>query len=918
MSLSTRQRTTVLPMLALLLALGGITAVIASYANDARADVAHGQLVPELARRELPVALDGSVVAHAQVGNRIFVGGDFTQVLLQDGTILDQAYIYAYDINTGQFDLGFQPTLNDPVEALEADDAGDGLYVGGRFFRWEVDGRAAFPIRLAKLDADGTLDRNFTARASAVVLTIEQVGNDLYVGGDFLTMNNEPISGLARLDATTGAIDTGFNLGLDDSAANGQLVRRVVAHPDGDELFALHYVRETLGETRRAVFKLDISGDTPVLSGWEIPWLDLIGRSNCWNGLRDLAISPDGSFIVIGGQGADNPPTCDSVMRFETAGDEVVPFTWSARMYSSVFSLAVSDVAVYVGGHFCAAPRLGAVYEGGLTSNFTSTANRCDVNDPLESRNPSELDPVNAVFRNQMAALDPDTAQALEWDPGSNNDLGVFDLTLIDRGLLAGQDNDRFSNFQVGRSGFFDFGGEPDTAPPELTVIEPAAGAIVENPVVITGLATDNRDISRIQIRLRNTSTQQWVQADGSLGSEIVDLPAELTQTAIGEFTWELAAPTLPPGNYEVRGFATDTVGQTSPVEHGFVVPGTPVCSVELDADGQPVLSYANFLQDGVSSVFLQRNGAFLATVNAPDGAFTDTSAAPGDHTYVARWRPGGVVNDVACSPSTITVEPPPPLVLTCTATVTNEREVSLTWSEIPGASSYILRETGSFIRNVGNTTSFVVTNPELDAPQTFDIRSFIRGVPNDIVCNTVTVEAPLAPPPPVLTCTATVLADGSVSLDWSEIPGASSYILRETGSFIRNVGNTTSFVVTDPDLGAQTYDLRAWIGGSPNDIVCNTVNVEAPAPPPPPPTPAAPCTAALNADGTVTLSWLPVDGLANGDYIVRVNNRFLANARDNLSFVHTNPSSGTQQYVIRSRPAGTVNDVACNPVSVP
>ena len=79
-----------------------------------------------------------------------------------------------------------------------------------------------------------------------------------------------------------------------------------------------------------------------------------------------MAISPDDSFIVIAGQGADNPPNCDSVLRYNTGGSGVIAFTWAARMYSSVFSLAVSDVAVYVGGHFCAAPRIGAP-AGGIT-----------------------------------------------------------------------------------------------------------------------------------------------------------------------------------------------------------------------------------------------------------------------------------------------------------------------------------------------------------------------------------------------------------------------------------------------------------------------------------------------------------------------------------------------------------------------
>ena len=209
-------------------------------------------------------------------------------------------------------------------------------------------------------------------------------------------------------------MDTDLNLGLADPVSAGQFVRRVVASPDGDDLFVLHYAQEVAGEVREAVFKLDIGSPEPELTSWTIPWTTQATVRHCWSQLRDIAISPDGSFIVIGGQGADAPPNCDSIVRYETDGDGVVPFTWSARMYSSIFSLAVTDAAVYAGGHFCAAPRLGAVYEGGLTSDFELTANRCVVGDPEDIGNPSQRDPVNAVFRNQLAALNPETAQALE------------------------------------------------------------------------------------------------------------------------------------------------------------------------------------------------------------------------------------------------------------------------------------------------------------------------------------------------------------------------------------------------------------------------------------------------------------------------------------------------------------------------
>ena len=93
----------------------------------------HGQLVGEFPRRDVPVVLDGDVRAHAQIGDRIFVGGQFQQVQRPDGTIIDQPNIFAYDINTGLLDENFRPAVNNGVFALEVNPGGDALYAGGRF-----------------------------------------------------------------------------------------------------------------------------------------------------------------------------------------------------------------------------------------------------------------------------------------------------------------------------------------------------------------------------------------------------------------------------------------------------------------------------------------------------------------------------------------------------------------------------------------------------------------------------------------------------------------------------------------------------------------------------------------------------------------------------------------------------------------
>ena len=454
----------------------------------------HGQLVVEVPRRDVPVVLDGAVHAHAQIGNRIFVGGEFQQVQRPDGNTIDQPNIFAYDINTGLLDESFLPAVDGGVFALEVNPRGDALYVGGRFIKWDD----SFVGRIVKLNAFGDLDISFQATASALVRDLAVTNEDVYLAGNFIFVGSEFRSGFAAVDANTGAVDPGFIMNVEDSAAEAQLGRGIVVTNDGNNVFGLHFgsrINDTLHGNqaiREVLVKIDTSGDEAVIANdWRVDWSGQTPIRDCRANMRDIAIAPDDSFVVIGGQGADHPPNCDSVLRYSTAGTgtadtDVIGFDWSARFYSSIFSVAVSESAVYVGGHFCAAPLNGADPESRQTHKITNQARaqRCNVNDPFDLENPSVIFPNDAVFRNQLAALDPLDGSALPWDPGSNALLGTFDLTVTDRGLLAGMDNNRYSQILTGRSGFFDFGGF--TNPPPAPVVASCEVELINNVPVLS------------------------------------------------------------------------------------------------------------------------------------------------------------------------------------------------------------------------------------------------------------------------------------------------------------------------------------------------------------------------------------------------------------------------------------------------
>ena len=797
----------------------GFLVLVSGNADSASAAV-QGEVVPEDARRDLPVVLDGRVLAHAQVGDRIFVGGDFQQVELIDGTVIDQPYLFAYDIDTGIVDPNFRPAINNLIRTLESAEDGSGLYVGGRFTRWDN----SFPLRIAKLDAEGVLDTSFTTSASARVQSISQAGDWIYLGGDFTDVSGVPASGLVRVNRLTGAVDTSWVPSFQGSINGSQLVRRVEVQPGGNQLFVLHYATLVEGQTREAVAKFNIATATPSLSGWNIPWSAQAGNRNCWSALRDLAISPDGSFLVIGGQGADNPPNCDSVLRYPTAGEATVNFDWSARMYSSVFSLAVSDVSVYVGGHFCAAPRNGAP-PGGVTSTFPGTANGCDINNPNAPINPSSIDPEGAVFRGQLAALNPSNGQALAWDPGSNNFVGVFDLTLIERGLLAGHDRDRFSTFLVGRSGFFDLdANSPDTSAPDVFITSPGPDAVLStSPSELAGSAVDDREVTEVVVRLRNLTTGQNLQPNGTFGAPDANLPVNTTDTGLGQVAWTVPVNNLPPATYEIRSFAVDAFGNSATtVTSQFTIAGTASCTVALNADDQPVLTLDQFLDEGVNDLVIRRDGSFLESIDGDNDTYVDTSAQPGDRSYIVRWRPNGVVTDVTCSPNPITVPNGGGGAATCSAAVNGAGNVVLNW-DIEGVTTFVIRDNDGWVATVDDVNSYTDTAPVV-GDRTYVIRYRPAGTVTDLTCLPDPITVPNGGGG-AATCSAAVNGAGNVILNW-DIEGINTFQVRDNDGWVATVQGASTFTDTNPGNGDRTYIIRYHPGGTAMDVTCSpTVN---------------------------------------------------------------------------------------------
>ncbi len=373
-----------------------------------------------------PHVMDGQVRAITTVGDTVVVGGDFTGVTESDGgPVRELWYLFAFSLSTGRI-LNFEPWLDGSVMSLEPG-PGNTVYVGGRFHRvGDRDQRGITQLDLAT----GQPVAEFTAAVDwGDVRGIEYTNGSLYIGGTFSAINGVKRSGLAKLDPRTGAVDA-FDARLSAPEIGRVKVEDIAVSPQGDRLIAIGAMTEAGGDFRVQAAMFDLTGREPVLAPW---WTDAFNRP-CRAGfdtyMRAVDFAPDGSYFVIVTTGRQNSvqKLCDTASRFETYADDEVKPTWVNHTGGdSLYAVEISDSAVYVGGH-----------QRWMDNPYGH-----------ESAGPG------AVDRPGLAALDPVSGKALDWNPTRSRGVGVRAFALTSKGLLAGSDTDELAREYHGRIGLF-------------------------------------------------------------------------------------------------------------------------------------------------------------------------------------------------------------------------------------------------------------------------------------------------------------------------------------------------------------------------------------------------------------------------------------------------------------------------------
>jgi hypothetical protein len=544
------------------------TALTMALAVDeaAATGVDHGDVVKAVPRTNTPEFLDDEVRGHLQVGNRIIVGGGFTQVRDDTFGVVNQAYLAAYDIATGRLDMAFRPELSGPVYSIA--DAGDGTIIAvGKFNA--VNGKSR--KRVVKLNVvDGSVITAFKANATATVNDVVVAGNRVYFGGGFAEVNGTAREKLAAVDLQTGAVASNFNFPVTEETGywidgnpndRAGAVRALDVTPDGKKLLVVHNSHKVGGQVRQSVAMIDIDG-APSLLPWKTdnfdydcqPWFESFIRPL----MRDAQFSPDGSYFVVVSSLGNFAPGCDVAVRFPTAGGSDVDPTWISRLFDTPEAVAITDEAIYVGGHMRWLQSPGTVWTDWGNGN-TNTK------------------PPNTLDRQQIGALSIANGTALPWDPGASGQRGVLALEAAPIGLLAGSDGENFGGRATYRHALFELPSTTppsDTTAPNGTLTLPAAnGQVYNGRVTVTGNATDNRGVAEVYVVVKNTGTNKYLQPDLTWATDWAQLPSfvheyQSTATAFG---W---SGDLPNGNYTVTVRAEDIRGNVdgSPATRSFVV----------------------------------------------------------------------------------------------------------------------------------------------------------------------------------------------------------------------------------------------------------------------------------------------------------------------------------------------------------
>jgi uncharacterized delta-60 repeat protein len=191
--------------------------------------------------------------------------------------------------------------------------------------------------RIARLNADGTLDKNFVAAANNVIYSVAlQEDGKIILGGDLTNINGVDCKSIVRLGAD-GTVDASFKLWTDTEGS----LRSILVQPDGKIIVAGHFTKFHAVKKGR-IARLNSDGS-----------LDESFKATANNVIWGLALQEDNKLLIGGDFNMVNATRRNHLARVDSNGEIDKNFNTGSGANGWVYAIAVqSDGRIVLGGDF--------------------------------------------------------------------------------------------------------------------------------------------------------------------------------------------------------------------------------------------------------------------------------------------------------------------------------------------------------------------------------------------------------------------------------------------------------------------------------------------------------------------------------------------------------------------------------------
>lgn len=369
-------------------------------------------------------AVDGPVLAFASNGQTIYMSGNFAQVVGQDGS--GGSRTRAAAVTVGGSVASWAPSLNDrPVDLLVS---GTSVYLAGFFST--VGGVSR--VGLARVDAtSGALDSGFDADLNGAAEHLALANGRLYLAGRFSTAGGQARPNYAAVNATTGALDS-WNVGTPNASnsageSHGRGLFGTAIAVMGDRVYlGGSFLSITPANSSTPVTQRYTAAVDAVTGALDLAWRPATVRGH--NGNGDVyEIATTSTAIYLGGDNdfsiTDNGATRQRLAAVDPRTGALL--TWDAQAGAGeIRGLSTSTAAVFIAGSFSSI--------GGATRQNTAAMGRNGVVADPWPMNPSTTQTVAVTTTSQRT----DQGSVVSSPPGLTCEDGSDSCTY---GFTSGQ-----------------------------------------------------------------------------------------------------------------------------------------------------------------------------------------------------------------------------------------------------------------------------------------------------------------------------------------------------------------------------------------------------------------------------------------------------------------------------------------------